>query len=233
MGLGRGLQAVELATHVSLQSVDKQPVVGHAEPVVDLLFLLRADAAVFVEKLEKRRLGGLQHRVRVALEAPEVGKNALLELFAVFDRPSKRLEPEADAAHNVCAGDVVETLPQHAGDELFGRQVVASDDLARLPIGGGCRQKEFHWVSGGGGGTILQPVTGLFHVTAVVGLAESSRWCSTCVRTRVLYTVCYIDRVVANMSLSTCRDLRKPHNHTSCIQPHHVHHLILTIVDLC
>lgn len=83
----------------------------HAVPVEYLLFLLRPDAVVLVQKVKERTLRLLQRSVGASLKVPQVGEDAFLELLRVFHGSSKRLKPKRQASYNISAGYVEKIIP--------------------------------------------------------------------------------------------------------------------------
>lgn len=66
----------------------------YAVPVKDLLLLLRTNAVVLVQKIQKGTLGLFERSISTRLEVSQVREDALLELLRVLDRPTKGLEAE-------------------------------------------------------------------------------------------------------------------------------------------
>lgn len=91
----------------------------HAVPVEHLLLLLRADAVVFVEKVEERALGLLEGGISARLEISKVGEDSFLELFRVLDGSAKRLKTKGKASHDIGARDVEEIIPDLPLESLF------------------------------------------------------------------------------------------------------------------
>jgi len=101
-----------LPFEVSFESIKEESIMGHAVPVKDLLLLLRANAVALVEEVKESALGLLERSIRAGLEVSKIGKDALLELFGVFDGSAKGLKAKGQTADNVGAGDVEEVVPE-------------------------------------------------------------------------------------------------------------------------
>lgn len=87
-------------------------------PIKDLLLLLRTNAVVLVQKIQKRTFRLFERSISTRLEVSQVREDALLKLLRVLDRPTKGLEAEGQTSYNVGARDVKEVIPV---DELVGQ----------------------------------------------------------------------------------------------------------------
>lgn len=117
---GGGLLAHLLTLQVALQGIEKEPVVGHAVPVEDLLLLLCANAVVLVQEIKESALGLLQRCIGTRLQVAQIGEDALFELLGVLDGTAKGLESEGEASHDVGAGDVEEVVPAWVLERVLG-----------------------------------------------------------------------------------------------------------------
>lgn len=75
-------------------------------PVEHLLLLLRANAIIFVQKIQKRALGLFEGRIGAGFEVSQIGKDALLKLFRILHGTTKRLKSERKAANDVGTRDM-------------------------------------------------------------------------------------------------------------------------------
>ena len=64
----------------------------HTVPIENLLLFLRSYTIVFVHEIQEWALWFFQRCIGAGFQVAQVGKNAFLKLFRVFDRSPKGLE---------------------------------------------------------------------------------------------------------------------------------------------
>lgn len=84
---------------------------GNAVPVEHLLFFLRANAVVFVQKVQECALGLLESRIGAGFEISQVGEDALFKFLGVLHGTAKRLESESETTNDVGTRNVEEIAP--------------------------------------------------------------------------------------------------------------------------
>jgi hypothetical protein len=100
-----------LSLEVAFKGVQKETVMRHAVPVEDFLLLLRANAVVLVEEVQKRALRLLQRSIGSRFQVAEVREDTLLEFLRILHRSAKGLETEGQATDDVGTRDVEEVVP--------------------------------------------------------------------------------------------------------------------------
>jgi hypothetical protein len=70
-----------LALQITLECIEEQSIVGNAVPVKHLLFLLRANAVVFVQEVQERALGLLEGCIGAGFEISQVGEDTLFKFL--------------------------------------------------------------------------------------------------------------------------------------------------------
>lgn len=97
---------------------------------------------------EKGYLGLFETGVNTGFEIPEIAEDALFEFLHIPDGPAKGLESKYEGADDVGAGDVVEAVPEDAGDVFGGGEEEAVEGgvggggvgRGHGGIGGGCEE---------------------------------------------------------------------------------------------
>jgi len=71
-GHGRGFLIHLLALEISLERVQKEPIVRHAVPIKDLLLLLSANAVVLIQEVQEGAFGFLERSVSSRFEIAKI-----------------------------------------------------------------------------------------------------------------------------------------------------------------
>ena len=82
------------------------------EPVKDFLFLLRSDAVVFVEEVKELGFRLFQRSVSSRFEVAEVREDSFFEFLGVGNRSAECKETVCKGAHDICACDMKEVVPE-------------------------------------------------------------------------------------------------------------------------
>lgn len=96
-------------------------------PEEDLLLLLRPDAAVSEEELQKVRLGLLEDGISPRLQVTQIRKDSFLKLFGIENGAAGLRETEDENLDNVRAGDKELSAPEDAGNVFAVGELVGAD----------------------------------------------------------------------------------------------------------